>query len=382
MASLSASPDITSSINLPNISKATEDNGVLEFQVDNIDTSIINAIRRTLLSDIPCFVFKTFPDSENEAIIHKNTCRFHNEILKQRLGCIPIHIKDLETPVDNLRVIIKVKNDTDSVRYVTTNDFQIRDNTTGKFLSDSEVSSIFPPSGPPSNGFILFTRLRPKISESIPGEEVDIESRISISTAKTSGMYNMCSTATYMMTPDPVQQNANWGNLRDTLESQGFTPAEVERERQNWFTHDAKRIVKENSFIFKLESVGVYSNRELIQKACDIITEKLETVQKLAEQRVMEIITSKTTMSNCYDLILKNYDYTIGKILEYIIYTDYFKTNRRINFAGFIKEHPHDDFSIIRISFINQVDPKNEINDMIQYSCQVAKRIFQHIRDF
>lgn len=382
MASLSASPDITSSINLPNISKATEDNGVLEFQVDNIDTSIINAIRRTLLSDIPCFVFKTFPDSENEAIIHKNTCRFHNEILKQRLGCIPIHIKDLETPVDNLRVIIKVKNDTDSVRYVTTNDFQIRDNTTGKFLSDSEVSSIFPPSGPPSNGFILFTRLRPKISESIPGEEVDIESKISITTAKTSGMYNMCSTATYMMTPDPVQQNAKWGNLRDTLESQGFTPAEVERQRQNWFTHDAKRIVKENSFIFKLESVGVYSNRELLQKACGIITEKLETVQKLAEQRVMEIITSKTTMSNCYDLILKNYDYTIGKILEYIIYTDYFKTNRRVNFAGFIKEHPHDDFSIIRISFINQVDPKNEINDMIQYSCQVAKRIFQHIRDF
>jgi DNA-directed RNA polymerase subunit L len=185
-----------------------------------------------------------------------------------------------------------------------------------------------------------------------------------------------------MMTPDPVQQNANWASLRDTLESKGFTPAEVERERQNWFTHDAKRIVKENSFIFKLESVGVYSNRELIQKACDIITEKLETVQKLAEQRVMEIITSKTTMSNCYDIILKNYDYTIGKILEYIIYTDYFKTNRRINFAGFIKEHPHDEFSIIRISFINQIDAKNEINDIIQYSCQVAKRIFKHIRDF
>ena len=82
MASLSASPDITSSINLPNISKATEDNGVLEFQVDNIDTSIINAIRRTLLSDIPCFVFKTFPDSENEAIRVQNL-QLRREFIEQ-----------------------------------------------------------------------------------------------------------------------------------------------------------------------------------------------------------------------------------------------------------------------------------------------------------
>ena len=88
MTSLTESPEITSSITLPNISRSTEDNGTLEFQIDNINTSIANAIRRTLISDIPCFVFKTFPDSDNLATIHKNTCRFHNEILKQRLGCM------------------------------------------------------------------------------------------------------------------------------------------------------------------------------------------------------------------------------------------------------------------------------------------------------
>lgn len=382
MASLSASPEITSSITLPTISRATENNGTLEFQIDNVDTSVVNAIRRTLLSDIPCFVFKTFPDSENEATIHKNTSRFHNEILKQRLGCIPIHIKDLDTPVDNLRVIIKVKNDTDSIRYVTTNDFQIMDKTTGKFLSDSEVSSIFPPSGPPANGFILFTRLRPKISASIPGEEVDIESKINISSAKHSGMYNMCSTATYFMTSDPVRQNAEWANIRDTFEEKGFTPDEIERERLNWFTHNAKRIVKDNSFVFKVESIGVYSNKELIEKACGIIIDKLDTVQNLAGQRSFEIISSKSTLPNCYDVILKNYDYTVGKLLEYIIHTDYFTANKKLNFVGFLKEHPHDDFSIIRISFIQDVEARIEINSMIEYACQVNKRIFQHIKDF
>ena len=38
-----------------------------------------------LLSNIPTVVFKTFPYSENKCDITKNTTRFNNEILKQRL---------------------------------------------------------------------------------------------------------------------------------------------------------------------------------------------------------------------------------------------------------------------------------------------------------
>ena len=112
-----------------------------------------------------------------------------------------------------------------------------------------------------------------------------------------------------------------------------------------------------------------------------MIIEKLDAVEKLAQQRLIEIVTSKTTLPNSYDVILKNYDYTLGKILEYIIHTDYFKTNKRLHFIGFLKEHPHDEFSIIRLSFINEVEPKSEINTMVEYSCQVGKRIFQHIKD-
>lgn len=373
--------ETTSSVTLPNITQAVETNGVLKYVIDNVNTSVVNAIRRTLLSDIPCFVFKTFPDSENEAIIHKNTCRFHNEILKQRLGCIPVHIKDLDTPVEDLRVIIKVKNDTDSIKYVTTKDFQIKDIKSNKFLSESEVNKIFPPSGPPSNGYILYTRLRPKISASVPGEEIDIESKISISSAKYSGMYNMCSTASYFVTPDPVRQNSEWAKIRDKFEANGFSKADIERERLNWFTHDAKRINKPNSFNFILESVGVYSNAELHRKACEIIIDKLEIIKNKAAQNTIEIINSKNTLPNCYDVILKNYDYTVGKIIEYILHSDYFDANKRLNFVGFIKEHPHEDFSIIRMSFIDDTYTKTEIYNMIEYACQVAQKIFNHISD-
>ena len=36
----------------------------------------------------------TFPHEKNKANIEINTTRFNNEIIKQRLSCIPIHITD------------------------------------------------------------------------------------------------------------------------------------------------------------------------------------------------------------------------------------------------------------------------------------------------
>ena len=79
------------------ISNIEEKNGILKFTLSNIDVSIANAIRRTILMDIPLVVFKTLPYEKNKATFIKNTCRLNNEILKQRLGCIPIHINDIDS---------------------------------------------------------------------------------------------------------------------------------------------------------------------------------------------------------------------------------------------------------------------------------------------
>ena len=165
------------------------------------------------------------------------------------------------------------------------------------------------------------------------------------------------------------------------MKIQDLKPGDIERERLNWFSHDAKRFTKDDSFIFKLETIGVYTNLELIQKACDIIIEKLDNIQKVAAQLSLEIITSKNTLPNCFDIIIKNEDYTIGKILEYILHEDYFKTNKKLNYVGFIREHPHDDDSILRISFVNENASKDEISTMMEYVCRVAIKIFNHIRD-
>jgi DNA-directed RNA polymerase alpha subunit len=80
-----------------------EEDGLLSFTISNIDVSYVNGIRRTILSDIPVVVFKTTPYEENKCNIFINTSRLNNEIVKQRLSCIPICISDYKTNFTSLQ---------------------------------------------------------------------------------------------------------------------------------------------------------------------------------------------------------------------------------------------------------------------------------------
>ena len=83
----------------PLIQTIMENGDTLTFTLSGVNVSLANAIRRTLLSDIPIVVFRTSPYESNKANITINTTRLNNEILKQRLSCIPIHITDLQMPL-------------------------------------------------------------------------------------------------------------------------------------------------------------------------------------------------------------------------------------------------------------------------------------------
>ena len=54
-------------------------------------------------------------------------------------------IKDDEFPLDKYILEINKKNDTESVIYVTTEDFKLKDVQTGSYLSDANIKKIFPP---------------------------------------------------------------------------------------------------------------------------------------------------------------------------------------------------------------------------------------------
>ena len=339
---------------LPVVQNISNKGDELKFTLSNVNVSIANSIRRTILSDIPTVVFKTAPYEENKANILVNTSRLNNEIIKQRLSCIPIHVPDImRFPLKDYLLEVNVENITDSMLFVTTKDFKIKNLRTDSFLSETQTREIFPPNDY-TGYFIDFVRLRPRISEEIPGEKLHLTCEFSISNAKDDGMFNVVSTCSYGFTPDDAKINAQIAKKKQVLKDEGKTEQEIKFEIENWKLLDAMRITVPRSFDFIIQTVGVYENIDIVLKALTILDKKLELLHQSISEDELEIQNSLNTMENCYDIILKNEDYTIGKVIEIMLYDIYFENT--LTFCGFKKMHPHDNDSIIRVAYKEPVD--------------------------
>ena len=350
---------------------------MLLFTLSGVNVSLANAIRRTILSDIPLVVFRTTPHEQNKANIIANTSRLNNEILKQRLSCIPIHIKDIDGfPLKNYQLEVNVENITDTMMYVTTENFVINDLVTGKPIDQAKNREIFP-ADDYTGYFIDFVRLRPKISEELPGEKIHLTCELSIGSAKEDGMFNVVSTASYGYTVDTVAQEATLEKLKQKWKDEGKNADEVNFEAKNWKLLDGMRITKQDSFDFIIQTVGIFDNIELVQKACEILIDKLQYQDSLIEKDELVIEKSLNTMTNSYDIILENEDYTIGKVLEYFMYTKFYET-KILTFCGFKKMHPHDSQSIIRVAYREPIDIstiKGNLKECIDGAGQVFAKV-------
>jgi len=350
----------------------------LKFTISDINMSFANAIRRIIISEIPCIVFTTTPHEKNRAEIEINTSRLNNEIIKQRLSCIPIHISDKDFPYQDHEIHLDVKNEGDSVNFVTTNDFKMYNTNTETYLTDDAVKEIFPPDLI-TKDYIILNRLRPKISDDIPGEHLKMKCKLEIGTAKENGSFNVVSTCGFAATPDYEKIKEKWDKIENDLKERGVSKEDIKSKELDWKYLDAKRITKADSFDFIIETIGIFSNEEIVRRAGGIMLDKLKTFKQMIDNNSLKIETSKTTMDNCYDIILEKEDYTLGKVLENILYEKYYQ--KTINFCGFQKPHPHIDLSILRVNFIEHVEleqVKTTLTDVVF----TANKIFSKITDY
>jgi DNA-directed RNA polymerase subunit L len=215
---------------------------------------------------------------------------------------------------------------------------------------------------------------------------IKFSAKFKVGTAKQDGMYNVVSTCAYGNTEDKVEQHNQWQAIAEQLESQGLIESQIEYERKNWYTLQAKRFYVQNSFDFKLQTVGVFSNMEIIHKALDILISKLDSIAKNCEDEVIELNRSATAMNNGVDIKLVDEDYTIGKVLEYVLHEEDYKKNRTLSYVGFIKKHPHDDYSIIRIAFNDNedidVESDSNVYKMLKFACEISKNLFVNIKEY
>lgn len=365
----------------PNIKINNEENNNLSFTMTNINHSLANSLRRIILSDVPTLVFRTFPHNESKVDITTNTTRLNNEIIKQRLGCIPIHIDDVDFPYKEYVVEVDKQNDTDTIQLLTTEDFKIKNISTDKYLSQTAVKEIFPPDLI-TGDYISITRLRPKLSENIAGEHIQFTALFDFETAKHDGMYNIVSTCAYGASIDSVKANDVWNDKKKELLKTEISEEDIAFQKANWFLLDAKRITLPNSFDFIIETVGVFTNFRIVYKACDIMINKCNTFISMLENGEIDIEkTENTTISNEFTITLKNEDYTLGNTLNYFLYEKYYMGNKTLSFVGFSVPHPHIPNGIIRMGFENVTDDNDLVLQYLINSAQDVITTFTNIQN-
>ena len=367
-----------------------ETDDTFRFTLAGLNTSFANALRRIIQDDIPCYVFNVATCK-----VDVNTGRLHNEILKQRLQCIPIHSKVVveewikDSPDHNLLanyvMELDVQNEGEHTIYVTTADFKIKNKATGRSLTESEMDRLFPKDAI-TNSPVIFSRLRPRISESVPGEHLKLSCEFVISVAAENSAFSAVCCAAYGNTIDPEAADKAWEGaelrIREDADKKGesIDAAEIAFQKRNFQLLDRQRHFAKDSFDYNIESVGIYDPRELCKMACTILKTQFDALAEEIESDNATILNSETTMENCFDFILAHGDYTIGKILEYSLYENGFVAKGSepiIQYCGFKKFHPHDTHSVVRVSYFSKDSDKSWVKTHLKESCVEASAIFK-----
>ena len=399
--------EVSLSIN-PVVSKNYEDDGILHFVIEDIPVCLANGIRRTIMSDIPVIAIRTETSNINQCQIESNTSRFHNEIVKQRLSCIPIISQDLEEFPQNYKLTVEAKNTSDyEMLWVTTDDFKIVHKESGQQLEKTELLKLFP-HDVRSNRPIDFLRLRPMMGPTIPGEEIKLTAEFSVATAAENGMFNAASKCAYFNVVDPEKKATRWSHILQTYKDEGRPQAEIDFEEKNFQYLDAQRCFKTNeqdeanAYEFVIKTIGQYTNYELVEKACRLLQERIERFQKAVqsdsvpmhfsdESKEMGYTSVVSPNIDAYDVILENEDYTLGYILEYFLYSLFYKANHslknkpELTYIGFKKYHPHDDYSVIRMCSNRYNSNDNNANVTytkyyLNQACSEAFRVLEIMR--
>lgn len=368
----------------PFVNRMSEDNGELNFTLSGVNVSIANSIRRIILSEIPCVVFRTAPYSENKVFIQTNTTRMNNELIKQRMSCIPIYITDTSMPMEQYKVMLDKQNEGDTILHVTTEDFTIIDTNTETALPQTMVKSMFPPDSL-TGDYIDIVRLRPRLSETIEGEHIVLSASFAIGTAKENGSFNVVSTCGYGNTVNADMANDYLSKYVDGLKMEQLSEDTIEFKKKDWLLLNSELYSIPDSYDFTIETVGPFENKRIVLKCIHVMMDKIIKF-KSAIQTEDILHTSDTSLDHGFDIQLIGEDYTLGKALEYLLFARHYDrhsptSDKSLNFCGFKKTHPHIDESIIRLGFVAPTD-KNSVIQILTETCKALEAIYVDIATF
>lgn len=303
----------------------------LYFNVDNTDTkidiSLINAIRRTIMSDV-----KVPAIDRASVVFTRNSSSNHNGILARRLELFPVKSDYFEThdPATTNVSFSKI-NDGESDMNVFIKEFQVE--------GAEDISQVF------VYPECLFTTLK-------PGEEVAFNGVFKISNSKTDGaVFNPAAVSIYTFERDQEQIEKKMAEIPDEFERTDFLLQKAAHH------YKLNKLRKPLVYQFVLETVGQIPTTQLFRKGMTSLNEKLEEIkQRLTENRDAQAVKSDSKM-DAVDFIIHDENETVGNLIS-----TYHRLRRDVvAFSGYVIPHPEEKNLVIRSALVG--DQPQSIND-------------------
>ena len=366
------------------------------------DKSVVNAIRRTLLTDVPTVGFKLYQNGENnDLIMATNESSLHNEMLLHRISFMPYYI-DPENYMRNHLFECKVKHDSkEPFRFVTLNDINIYPLNSGlserleklfddsydlshedekiireklsktdldnydltKPLSQKAKDEIFRPfKFRGQEHYCMITELKQTNTEG-NYQELHFYGSLSVGYGSEDAKFQGVSQATYSFkTDDKLVDNV----LMDRIKLDKIEKDDVETYSRKFKLREAERyyyrddIDESNVYDFSIKSCHYYDSSRILKVAIKLLIQKcenfkLQMIEYLKDEE--SIVKVDEYKENIYHIEVENESHTLGNLYQSHMMRYLVDDKTLVNIFGYKKPHPLED----KILFIVSLNPGHKL---------------------
>lgn len=389
-AAQAAQPAPAVVVNPMNFKINKEDEHKMEFTLSPIHVSYANTLRRLILTGIETVAFRsdmTLTGTTTDVLVVQNDTPMTNEMLADRIGLVPIHVKEpLIWEKDKYVFTLNVTGKEDRTTYVTASDFKIKEvkdasqfevvdeqeneqkheveqkqGGADKNEYEREIASdeLFVP-----NALTQQTSLIAILQPSNPPQKLNIIAKASIGTGREHARFSPVSQCSYEYSLDSNEERieqmfTTWLSVAKKIENIDKSSEKYNTVWREFNTMQIKRCYLMNekqqpySYDFTIETIGTLPIKYIVSRACDVgenLCNRYVNIDTIVNDKNISVSPANSRIIG-FDFLIRQQDHTLGNLLQTWLVENHIEGTSvpKITYAGYSVPHPLRDEIILRI---------------------------------
>jgi DNA-directed RNA polymerase subunit L len=344
------------------VKKAGRD--TITFRMAPTDVAFANTLRRVILTGVETVGFRSDMNElgkTTDVQVIRNSTPMTNEMLADRIGLLPIHIKNpLDWDPDKYIFKLSVTNESPDPLDVNAADIKVFEK--GKDGEEKQVpnDTFFHPD-PVSAETALIAILKGKRTGQ-PPESIELEAKATYGNGREHARFIPVSQCAYRYTRDTDERRL--GELfekwlikaKKIPDPKAIEEAQKKELQAEYNTMEIDRCYlmdkngEPNSFDFIVETVGTLEPIYIVKRALDVVSGICSKYVNLDTQALPSDlrVTPAANRLEGFDFIFQKQDHTLGNLLQ--SYIDlYLMDGSKVTYVGYSVPHPLRDEMILRL---------------------------------